>query len=526
MTVSTTATLAGPFTGNGATTSFAFTFKAVAGADVKVAIWDSTDLVAAEQVYDTDYSVTLNADQEASPGGSVTYPLAGAALSATERLLIYRGTPLSQGLDLVNGGSFSATNIESALDRALLLLQELTEVQARTLKYPRPITTGGKDVPAPVVGEVLGWGAGGVLQNYAREFTATYTPSTGETVMATYTSAVLAAGATEFIEVVAGFGAVDLDFGGTIIGSDGVAAGGEAVSGIIMGSDGRMVALRTYDATAFAVAAVNIPAAGSITIAVRNNDADAQAVSVNYWVRAVGSTPSVAAEVSAAAAAASALAASGSATAASGSATTANGSAVAAAASELAADGSAVAAAASELAADGSAVAAAASALAASDSATAASGSATAASGSATAASGSATTASGYATAASGSATAADASAIAAAASAASIPNIASGTVSYAAADTTEDYTIDTGLGTDDFDFEIMGTDSGNLITAGAISYCTWTHNGGSRKNSRQGAFMGLGWPADPAAVGRVTLRVVSDGSQAISVVRWRAITR
>ena len=63
--------LAGPYTGAGLKT-FSFSLKIFEETDVYVAT-SFSDLEAAVNLsYGTDYSVTMNSDQDAAPGGSVT----------------------------------------------------------------------------------------------------------------------------------------------------------------------------------------------------------------------------------------------------------------------------------------------------------------------------------------------------------------------------------------------------------------------------------------------------------------------
>ena len=86
MTISTTTRKAGPFTGNGTTSSFPFAFKVFTAADVYVVRTSASlgpDTVLA---LTTDYTVALNPNQDASPGGTVT--LTGGALAAGYSLTI------------------------------------------------------------------------------------------------------------------------------------------------------------------------------------------------------------------------------------------------------------------------------------------------------------------------------------------------------------------------------------------------------------------------------------------------------
>lgn len=74
MTIPSTLRRAGPFSGNDTTTSFPFEFKVFTTADVTVTVADA-NAVETVLVLDSDYFVTLNEDQEATPGGDIIYPI-------------------------------------------------------------------------------------------------------------------------------------------------------------------------------------------------------------------------------------------------------------------------------------------------------------------------------------------------------------------------------------------------------------------------------------------------------------------
>ena len=95
MTVASTLRRAGPYTGNGATREFAFTFKVFEAKDLSV--YRSTDTVEELLVLDTDYSVELESDQDNSPGGKVILKAktAGAwRLSARFRITSWLCSPI------------------------------------------------------------------------------------------------------------------------------------------------------------------------------------------------------------------------------------------------------------------------------------------------------------------------------------------------------------------------------------------------------------------------------------------------
>lgn len=122
MTISNTSRTAGPFTGNGVITAFPFAYKVFARADVMVARTVTATGVETLLVLDSDYTVTLNADQNASPGGTITMlvaPPTGTTLAATSNLQI------QQALDLTNNGGFYPKAINDALDRVVIFIQQL-----------------------------------------------------------------------------------------------------------------------------------------------------------------------------------------------------------------------------------------------------------------------------------------------------------------------------------------------------------------------------------------------------------------
>lgn len=155
MTISATARRAGPFLGNGAATSFAFTFKVFSSADIALSVANSAG-VETLLVLDADYTVTLNANQDTSPGGSVTYPISGSPLPVGSTLVIVGDIDFNQPLDLPAGGNFSPLALENQLDRTVMQIQELDERLGRALLLPvnSSFTVA---LPTPAAGELLGW---------------------------------------------------------------------------------------------------------------------------------------------------------------------------------------------------------------------------------------------------------------------------------------------------------------------------------------------------------------------------------
>ena len=135
MTVPAAERKAGPFNGNGSTTEFPFDFKVFTTADVEVVFADA-DGVETVLDLDSDYSVELNSDQDATPGGAVTYPISGSALASGEKLSIAGALAYEQETDIPTGGNFNPTVLENALDKLSMQTQQLAEAISRAAKVP------------------------------------------------------------------------------------------------------------------------------------------------------------------------------------------------------------------------------------------------------------------------------------------------------------------------------------------------------------------------------------------------------
>lgn len=136
---------------DGIETDFDFDFSVFEDTDVVVALVDPDTLVATAQTLGVDYTVTLNTS---TVGGTVVF---GTAPADGQLVSIRRDIPTTQGTDIPSGGLFRESQIEKALDKAILLIQQLEEQIARAL-LQNPYTTAlSLGLPAPEAGTVLGW---------------------------------------------------------------------------------------------------------------------------------------------------------------------------------------------------------------------------------------------------------------------------------------------------------------------------------------------------------------------------------
>lgn len=160
MTINATIRRMTPVAGNGVNRNFVFNFKVFAASDVAFTTADA-DGVETDRIFGVDYIVTLNPNQDTTPGGTVTYPanLADPPLPAGHLGVVYSAVPYTQVTSLPTGGRYEAKTVENMVDRAVALLQQVLEAQGRTLSLPVTADPGINTVlPAPVDGRVIGWG--------------------------------------------------------------------------------------------------------------------------------------------------------------------------------------------------------------------------------------------------------------------------------------------------------------------------------------------------------------------------------
>ena len=143
----TTLRKAGPSQGNGVNSSFPFTFKVFATTDVLVTYLDPSSVQSA-LVLGSDYTVYLNSDQNAAPGGVITLlwtPATATYITLTSQV------PNTQNLALTNSGGFYPQSINDALDRVVIQVQQLAEQLSRTFK----ISVSSIGSPGAYIGDYL-----------------------------------------------------------------------------------------------------------------------------------------------------------------------------------------------------------------------------------------------------------------------------------------------------------------------------------------------------------------------------------
>ena len=126
------------YSGNGASTIFAYTFKIFDEDDLTV-ILRASDGTETVQTITTDYTVS---GVEDDGGGNVTFVTAPAS---GVTVVIIREQPLTQGLDLVANDPFSAENLEASLDKLTFMVQQHEEELGRVIKASKTNTITGSE---------------------------------------------------------------------------------------------------------------------------------------------------------------------------------------------------------------------------------------------------------------------------------------------------------------------------------------------------------------------------------------------
>lgn len=117
------------YTGNGATTSFPYTFRIMKNSDLVVQVVDLNENIT-QLLLDTDYSVT---GAKGYSGGSVVL---NSALANGWQISINRSLPVTQETDLRNQGKFFAEVHEDAFDKLTMLIQQCFSRLRLSLRRP------------------------------------------------------------------------------------------------------------------------------------------------------------------------------------------------------------------------------------------------------------------------------------------------------------------------------------------------------------------------------------------------------
>lgn len=156
MTISSTSSKIS-YNGNGSTTSFSFPYKCYKQTDVKVYSYNLSTKIESLLTFGTDYTVSGTlVNNEYPTGYNIVF---STAPSNQIKLTLVRILPLTQETTYVEGDTFPAKSHEQALDRGVILSQQLQEVLSRTPSVPISSTLPAVTLPLEQAGKLIGWNA-------------------------------------------------------------------------------------------------------------------------------------------------------------------------------------------------------------------------------------------------------------------------------------------------------------------------------------------------------------------------------
>jgi len=150
MTVSTTTNRVS-YACDGTTVVFPYTFKIFEDTDLEVILRNNSTGAETTLALTTDYTVSGAGEDS---GGNVTTV---SAYSSDYTLVIRRVLPLTQETDYITGDSFPADSHESALDRLVMIAQQLYEELGRAIKLAVTSPFSELEIPDPEANQYLKW---------------------------------------------------------------------------------------------------------------------------------------------------------------------------------------------------------------------------------------------------------------------------------------------------------------------------------------------------------------------------------
>lgn len=146
-------------TGNGVTTVFPYTFKIISSADMEV----SVDGVV--KTLTVDYTLSGVGDDA---GGNVTMLAAPATSTSVVRR---RNMALTRNTDYQDQGELPASTLDSDLDSAVLMIQQVDEKTDRAMVLPADVSGFSTELPTPIANYFLRVNSAGTALELASEIT-------------------------------------------------------------------------------------------------------------------------------------------------------------------------------------------------------------------------------------------------------------------------------------------------------------------------------------------------------------------
>ena len=174
------------YAGDGYSTVFSFPYNIYLATDLAVYETIVATSNTTQLTLNTNYTITLTAISGVTGAYTATINLAGGsspagALPIGTQLTILRSLPLTQLINISDYSATPAATWNQALDRSLIIEQQLQEQINRSLLAPVG-STSGTQFPTSSPGNVIGWNSLGGLVNVIPNTGAYLTTSTDPTM--------------------------------------------------------------------------------------------------------------------------------------------------------------------------------------------------------------------------------------------------------------------------------------------------------------------------------------------------------
>jgi hypothetical protein len=159
------------YNGDGVTNIFSTSFAFISDSDLIVTLIEA-DGTQSVKVLNSDYTVS------GGDGGTGSITTATFTASATEQIVIQREVPYTQGIDLVPNDPFPADTIERGLDRLTYQVQQVLDLQERSIRLDidQDPTVVDPVLPDPNGDFFLKWNSAGTALENATAPEAPTTP--------------------------------------------------------------------------------------------------------------------------------------------------------------------------------------------------------------------------------------------------------------------------------------------------------------------------------------------------------------
>lgn len=140
------------YSGNGATTSFAYDFRVFQNSDLVVTHIDANGVQTVKTIT-THYTMTNAGDET---GGTVTYPVSGSPLPTGEKLVLQRIVGVLQSTSIRNQSGFYPNVLEDAMDRLAMEIQQINDLIKRAPKLPPETAIVDLALPNLIASKIIG----------------------------------------------------------------------------------------------------------------------------------------------------------------------------------------------------------------------------------------------------------------------------------------------------------------------------------------------------------------------------------